>query len=106
MCSGKVCTKPEYATYARCPDYYTTCEDTHPFHEAAKNKFGAPPAAWQALVDTLLLDNALKAAGVERAGDRLRIILKLKQTPATSVENSLWPTEPSLPTAPSPPVVA
>jgi hypothetical protein len=53
VCSGKVCTKPEYATYARCPDYYGTCEDTHPFHEAAKNKFGAPPNAWQALVDTL-----------------------------------------------------
>ena len=53
VCSGKVCTKPEYAIYARCPDYYGTCEDTHPFHEAAKNKFGAPPIAWQALVDTL-----------------------------------------------------
>ena len=51
--SGKTCTKPAYGVYGRCEDYFTTCTDRHPWHEAARDKFGSPQLAWQALKATL-----------------------------------------------------
>ena len=49
--SGRVCTKPEYDQYGRCNDYFTTCEDLHPFPDKAKAMYGSPQAGWRALCE-------------------------------------------------------
>ena len=46
---NQVCNEPEYAEFARCLNYFSICKMSHPFHEAAKAKYGSPQIAWAEL---------------------------------------------------------
>ena len=50
--TGVPCKHPATVKYGRCPDYFTKCQDTHPFPEEARKPYGSPQKGWNALKET------------------------------------------------------
>ena len=48
----QVCTDPKYKEYGRCLNYFTTCQDEHPWTEKHKKKHDIISVAWSKLCDT------------------------------------------------------